>query len=317
MAPRSSARAKAREARFKELGHCSVKLRPVPVPRGAVAHPRGAIASKASGGEGLALDHLEGNVATGESPARRQAQSRDISIGLTAEEPSAGGASQAVALRDAKALLKRLRSIAAPGRREAHGGPPPLPRPHGHADRCRVHPPSGFRPRGREPAEALPHLCAAWGWTQANGAPRDMVCRGLMLALARAHLIELPPVRRTPRNPLARRARPAPVEVDGTPLQVSLPELGPLTFRQVRRTAEEAIFNGLIEVHHYLGYTQPVGEHLKFMVYAGTRPVACFAWSSRRATWGRGTATWAGRRQRAGATSASSPTTTAISSCPG
>ena len=123
-------------------------------------------------------------------------------------------------------------------------------------------------------------LCAAWGWTQANGAPRDMVCRGLMLALARAGLIELPPVRRTPRNPLARRARPLAVEVDPTPLSGSLSELGPLTFRQVRRTAEEALFNGLIEVHHYLGYTQPVGEHLKFMVYAGERPVACFAWSS-------------------------------------
>jgi len=123
-------------------------------------------------------------------------------------------------------------------------------------------------------------LCAAWGWTQPNGAPRDMVCRGLMLALERAGLIELPPVRRTPRNPLARRTRPAPAEVDPTPLRASLSELGPLTFRQVRRTAEEALFNGLIEVHHYLGYTQPVGEHLKFMVYAGERPVACFAWSS-------------------------------------
>ena len=123
-------------------------------------------------------------------------------------------------------------------------------------------------------------LCAAWGWTQPNGAPRDMVCRGLMLALERAGLIELPPVRRTPRNPLARRARPVPVAVDPTPLRCSLSELGPLTFRQVRRTAEEALFNGLIEGHHYLGYTQPVGEHLKFMVYAGERPMACFAWSS-------------------------------------
>ena len=124
------------------------------------------------------------------------------------------------------------------------------------------------------------HLCAAWGWTQPNGAPRDMVCRGLMLALERAGLIELPPVRRRPHNPFARRAPPAQVQVDQTPLRTSLSNLGALTFRQVRRTAEEALFNGLIEVYHYLGYTQPVGEHLKFMVYAGKRPVACFAWSS-------------------------------------
>ena len=48
----------------------------------------------------------------------------------------------------------------------------------------------------------------------------------------------------------------------------------------VRRTAEEPLFNHLIAAHHYLGYTRPVGEHLKFIIYAGERPVACFAWSS-------------------------------------
>jgi hypothetical protein len=124
------------------------------------------------------------------------------------------------------------------------------------------------------------HLCAAWDWRQANGAPRDLVCRGLMLALARAGHIELPAHRRRPPNPLARRMRPEPVAVDRTPLRGSLKELGPLRFCQVRRTSQEALFNWLLEAEHYLGYTQPVGEHLKFMVYAGLRPLALFAWSS-------------------------------------
>jgi hypothetical protein len=124
------------------------------------------------------------------------------------------------------------------------------------------------------------HLCRVWGWVQPNGVPRDMVCRGLLLALARAGHLALPPVRRRPPNPLARRRRPRPVAVDQTPLQASLRELGPLTVRQVRRTAAEPLFNALIEAHHPLGYTQPVGEHLKFLVAAGPRPVACFAWSS-------------------------------------
>jgi hypothetical protein len=123
-------------------------------------------------------------------------------------------------------------------------------------------------------------LCEAWDWRQSNGAPRDMVCRGLMLALHRAGHIELPAVKRRPPNPLIARARPQPVEVDNTPLRVSLRDLGPLTFRPVRRTPEEACFNSLLQSFHYLGYTQPVGEQLKFMVYAGTRPVALFAWSS-------------------------------------
>ena len=38
-------------------------------------------------------------------------------------------------------------------------------------------------------------LCEAWQWKQANGALRDMVCRGLLLLLHRAGEIELPPIR--------------------------------------------------------------------------------------------------------------------------
>jgi len=34
-------------------------------------------------------------------------------------------------------------------------------------------------------------LCEAWQWKQSNGAPRDMVCRGLLLMLHRAGAIEL------------------------------------------------------------------------------------------------------------------------------
>jgi hypothetical protein len=124
-------------------------------------------------------------------------------------------------------------------------------------------------------------LCAALDWRQANGAPRDMVARGLMLALSRAGHIELPAVKMRPPNPLAVRVRPAAIAtMDRTPVLVNLRGLGPLVFRQVRRTPDERCFNSLLESHHYLGYTQPVGEQLKFMVYAGSRPVALFAWSS-------------------------------------
>ena len=123
-------------------------------------------------------------------------------------------------------------------------------------------------------------LCEAWEWKQANGAPRDMVCRSLLLMLDRAGEIELPPVRFTPRNPLARRERPPPILLDETPMAGALRELGPLEFQQVRRTSEEPLFNSLMEHHHYLGYEQPVGEHLKYLIWAQGRPAACLAWSS-------------------------------------
>jgi hypothetical protein len=99
-------------------------------------------------------------------------------------------------------------------------------------------------------------LCTAWNWRQSNGAPRDMVCRGLMLELWRAGYIELPAVRRRPPNPLSVRARPQPVELDRTPLSGSLRDLAPLRLCQVRRTSQEALFNSLLHSYHYLGYSQ-------------------------------------------------------------
>ena len=123
-------------------------------------------------------------------------------------------------------------------------------------------------------------LCEAWNWRQANGTLCDLVCRGMMLMLHRAALIELPPVRFVTRNPIVERIVPARVSIDETPLAVSLSELGPLQVQQVRRTPEEALFNSLIQQHHYLGYSRPVGESLKYLISAGARPVACLAWSS-------------------------------------
>jgi hypothetical protein len=123
-------------------------------------------------------------------------------------------------------------------------------------------------------------LCEAWDWRQSNGALKDMVCRGLMLALSRACLIELPALKKRPCNPLLRRTRPQPIEVDESRIETSLASLAPLEFRQVRRTNAESLFNCLLHGYHYLGYSQPVGEQLKFMVYSGDRPVALFAWSS-------------------------------------
>ncbi len=123
-------------------------------------------------------------------------------------------------------------------------------------------------------------LCEAWQWKQANGALRDMVCRGLLLMLDRAGQIQLPAVKKRPNNPLARRPRPTPALIDTTPIRSSLKPLQPIQIQQVRRTGDEALFNGLIEQHHYLRYEQPVGEHLKYVVWSQGRPIACMAWSS-------------------------------------
>jgi len=124
-------------------------------------------------------------------------------------------------------------------------------------------------------------LCALWQWVQPNGTPKDMVCRGLMLVLHRRGLIELPPPRQRPPNNVIRHRRIRAVgAVDERPLAGPLSALEPLEIRSVRRGPDEPLFAHLLSAHHYLGYTRPVGEHLKYLVLADGRPVACLGWGS-------------------------------------
>ncbi len=92
--------------------------------------------------------------------------------------------------------------------------------------------------------------------------------------------IVLPPAQWATQKPWRPRTSAPPVLIDTSPLDTTLGALGPLVFHQVRRSPDEGLFNSLLAQYHYLGYQQPVGEHLKYLVVAGDRPVACFAWGS-------------------------------------
>jgi len=107
-----------------------------------------------------------------------------------------------------------------------------------------------------------------------------MVCRSLLLLLESKGFIKLPARKFTPANPLAKRKKPSRVIVDKTPVHCSVGDLFPIKLEQVRRTRFEKMFNGLVSEHHYLGYTQPVGEHLKYIAFSHDRPIACLAWGS-------------------------------------
>lgn len=126
-------------------------------------------------------------------------------------------------------------------------------------------------------------ICRIWNWTQANGQLKDMICRGLLLHLERQGHLVLPDRKYTPPNRLSHRKKPENVPVDTSPVETSLKQIIPLTIQQVRRGPHEKLFNSLIEQYHYLGYSQPVGEHLKYIVYLKDRPIACLAFSS--AAW--------------------------------
>lgn len=119
-------------------------------------------------------------------------------------------------------------------------------------------------------------VCEDFNWRQPNGHLRDMVCRSLLLELHRAGHIVLPPVKFQPNNPLPNRKQPEKLDIDQTPVH----NLDTLAFIQVRNTLDERLYDGLIESYHYLGYTYPVGEYLKYIVFIKERPIGCIGLSS-------------------------------------
>ncbi len=123
-------------------------------------------------------------------------------------------------------------------------------------------------------------LCVEWNWVQPNGQLRDMVCRGFMLQLHRAGYIKLPVKKCHPNNPFVNRKKPPKLKVDQSLTVEPLSKIRPVKIRIVRGTSHEKLFNSLIDQYHYLGYCHPVGEQLKYLVFANDRPVAAFSWSS-------------------------------------
>jgi len=123
-------------------------------------------------------------------------------------------------------------------------------------------------------------ICRTWNWVQPNGLLKDMICRGLLLVLKRQGYICLPPRKSTPPNPFSNRKKPKQIKVSTISLQSELKDILPLTIKQVRRTDHEELFNSLIDQYHYLRYTRPVGEHLKYIAFSKNRPLACITFSS-------------------------------------
>jgi len=125
-------------------------------------------------------------------------------------------------------------------------------------------------------------LCQKWNWVQPNGRLKDMACREVLLTLCRKGLINYPLGTHDGHNKKRNLSIPF-VPTDKTPLNAKLSDLEPVELRLVRNTDLETLYNSLVQEHHYLGFRQIVGNHLKYMAFIGERPVACIGWGS--AAW--------------------------------
>jgi len=109
-----------------------------------------------------------------------------------------------------------------------------------------------------------------------------MACREILVTLYCKGLIDLPPGKHDGRNQKRNRSIPF-VQIDQNPIKANLADLGPVKLKLVRNSDLEPLYNSLIQQHHYLGYRQIVGNHLKYMAFANGQPVACLGWGS--AAW--------------------------------
>ncbi len=97
-------------------------------------------------------------------------------------------------------------------------------------------------------------LCRQWDWRNAQGRPKDMAARTLLLKLERAGHILLPPRQRPSSNEIRNRSVPM-VAPASEPIHGVLCELQPLSVNVVEQVSDDMhLFNGLLAGHHYLGH---------------------------------------------------------------
>ena len=134
--------------------------------------------------------------------------------------------------------------------------------------------------KGRTPISKI--LCQKWNWIQPNGQLKDMACREVLLTLNRKGLLKLPPRQTIAHNEKRNKFIPV-VEINQTTINCNLSDLPPVELKSVRNNEHEPLYNSLIQKHHYLGYCQIVGSHLKYIAFIDGQPVACLGWGS--AAW--------------------------------
>lgn len=125
-------------------------------------------------------------------------------------------------------------------------------------------------------------VCERLGWRQRSGRLWDRACRSLLLALAAAGLIALPPPRKRMRQrhpvPLTPQGEPRP------PLEEPVGALAPVRLVRVDRTPLVDLWKEFIQRYHYLGLAIPVGPHVRYLVgweggWLGALGFAGAAWS--------------------------------------
>ena len=113
--------------------------------------------------------------------------------------------------------------------------------------------------------EIARRVCEAMDWRDARGELKAMSCRVALLRLHREGLIELPAPRNGNGNgkPLSKQTAVLPARL---PMSCPVNELEGLALQLVNSKADSALWNTLIDKHHYLGYQPLPGAQLRYLI---------------------------------------------------
>lgn len=126
-------------------------------------------------------------------------------------------------------------------------------------------------------------ICAAWGWRDEVGRPKDMACRSMLLKLEIRDLLTLPPPRRAGVNHSRSRAF-QPLLHNTSTINTTLRTLQPITLVSVGQGEDALLWLTLLRQYHYLGFTTHVGQSISYLAKASDgRPVACLLFGA--AAW--------------------------------
>jgi len=127
-------------------------------------------------------------------------------------------------------------------------------------------------------------LCRVWNWRSLTDQVKDMAARSLLLKLEERGLVALPARRRlSPNRMRHKQIRRLTHPTD--PITGALSELRPLQILELSQQPEAwPVFDSLLHQYHYLGYTSPVGQNVKYLVRDRQgQPLACLLFGA--AAW--------------------------------
>lgn len=129
-------------------------------------------------------------------------------------------------------------------------------------------------------------ICKSLGWYQQNGRLKDRACRDILRTLEARGILKLPPSKQKKRvqtNCKPREPQKTAEILKWETTQLNDCNLADVTLEMVRWGRDEKLWNSLIRLYHYQGYSVIVGRHLKYLVRLNGVPMACLGWGE--AAW--------------------------------